>query len=361
MRIGIVTFLSASNYGAVLQNYALQTVLNKMGYGQVETIDRLLGGFKSTLRFRCIRKYIFPNYFIRFRNRYLKLSEHINKQRDLYRIQNEYDVIIVGSDQIWNFDIIDKMEYYYYLDWVTNQKVRKISYAASFGRDMFNLSQEIKDKVSTLLNDFLCVSVREKSGISICQEMLGVNADYDLDPTLLLSVVDYNQIVKLERCVRKRYLCSFILDQSKEKMDYVKAIAEKLDLRVINIYPKEVNRWKSLVSSKYHFLPVEKWLQYIYNADFVVTDSFHGMAFSINFNKQFIAINNAYRGSTRFVNLLSLLGLEDRLVADFSLSGMEQCINFDKVNGLLDLERKRSYNRLCDVLKSCKTFNNKDI
>ena len=192
MRIAIVTFHSSQNYGAVLQCYALQTVLIEMGH-DIEIIDRLFDKFNiPSYRFKRVKKVIFPNYFERFREKFLKLSEHINSQQDLYDIQNRYDVIITGSDQIWNFDCIKKMGYYYYLDWVTSLNVRKISYAVSFGKDAFELSDEVKKKVTGCLKGFSSISVREKSGIDICQNMLGLKADYDLDPTLLLSADDYN-------------------------------------------------------------------------------------------------------------------------------------------------------------------------
>ena len=351
MRIAIVTFHSSQNYGAVLQCYALQTVLIEMGH-DIEIIDRLFDKFNiPSYRFKRVKKVIFPNYFERFREKFLKLSEHINSQQDLYDIQIRYDVIITGSDQIWNFDCIKKMGYYYYLDWVTSLNVRKISYAVSFGKDAFELSDEVKKKVTGCLKGFSSISVREKSGIDICQNMLGLKADYDLDPTLLLSADDYNSIVKLDMRKRKKILCSFILDQSEEKKTYVKTIAAKLGLEVVNIYPEDVNRWKAMVSSKYGFLPVEKWLKYIYNADFVVTDSFHGVAFSINFNKQFVAINNIERGSTRFVNLLTLLNIKDRLIDNFDLNCIERKINYAEVNRLLALEKERSYYRLLNMIK----------
>lgn len=96
---------------------------------------------------------------------------------------------------------------------------------------------------------------------------------------------------------------------------------------------------------------MEKWLKYIYNADFVVTDSFHGVAFSINFNKQFVAINNIERGSTRFVNLLTLLNIKDRLIDNFDLNCIERKINYAEVNRLLALEKERSYYRLLNMIK----------
>lgn len=169
MRIAIVTFHSSQNYGAVLQCYALQTVLIEMGH-DIEIIDRLFDKFNiPSYRFKRVKKVIFPNYFERFREKFLKLSEHINSQQDLYDIQNRYDVIITGSDQIWNFDCIKKMGYYYYLDWVTSLNVRKISYAVSFGKDAFELSDEVKKKVTGCLKGFSSISVREKSGIDIAR------------------------------------------------------------------------------------------------------------------------------------------------------------------------------------------------
>ena len=365
MKVCIVTWLGTGNFGTSLQSYALHMKLSEMGYNvsilHCFTPDdfSFRGRIYKWLRLNRIlfSQIIKGEYFskkqkkIRQFNKKNYCHQIIKTYRQYRCLLQETQIFITGSDQIWNFDCIKKMGYYYYLDWVTSLNVRKISYAVSFGKDAFELSDEVKKKVTGCLKGFSSISVREKSGIDICQNMLGLKADYDLDPTLLLSADDYNSIVKLDMRKRKKILCSFILDQSEEKKTYVKTIAAKLGLEVVNIYPEDVNRWKAMVSSKYGFLPVEKWLKYIYNADFVVTDSFHGVAFSINFNKQFVEINNNERGSTRFVNLLTLLNIKDRLIDNFDLNCIERKINYAEVNRLLALEKECSYYRLLNMIK----------
>ncbi|MRT91922.1 polysaccharide pyruvyl transferase family protein [Ancylomarina sp. 16SWW S1-10-2] len=348
MKIGIVTFYASANFGAVLQCYALQQVLIKQGH-DVSIINRKYGNYDfPKYRFSRIKKILFPNYFNKFRLKYLHLTKHIACKEDLDAVEERYDVILAGSDQVWNCDCINIMGYYFYLDWVS-EKTKKISYAASFGKDKFDVSEEKIKRVKELLSLFSYVSVRENSGVNICNELFSVNAQQDLDPTLLLEAKEYGLITKLKQ-KHKPYLCKFFLDSSLEKEDFVNNISLNKQLKIVNIYPHVLNKWKGIFHSKYRLPSIGEWLKGIHNADLIITDSFHGVVFSILFNKEFICINNKERGSARFESLLSLLNIKDRLVNIEDPIQLSKAIDYREVNKLLKNARVKSINNLINAL-----------
>lgn len=314
MKIGIVTMIS-NNYGALLQCYALQTILQRMGH-QVVVVNRKWGKLPQTYstkdklcelkaRLRAFVKG--KDAFSRFRNDYLHLSKPVHIQQDLLRLNNQLDVVISGSDQVWNGDCMNTMDGYFFLDWVDYPKVRRFSYAASFGKDTFQASDEHFCMAKQLMQSYDGISVRESSGIKICKEVFGCDALNHLDPTLLLKAKDYSALIQKRDEEVSPYICSYMLDMTNDKQRIAEYMAHNSKCFVRNIYP-------SASSAEQQYIRVEEWLYFIRNAEYVVTDSFHGMAFSIIFNKQFVCLNNPKRGSARFLNLLSKLNLLERLI-----------------------------------------------
>lgn len=310
MKIGVVTFIS-DNYGALLQGYALQQVLRNLGYDS-EIINREWGSFERSYGFiGKIKKIYLKTPFDDFRNLYLPLSKSIKKQDDLVAMGNAYDTIIVGSDQVWNLDCIKEMGFFYYLDWVPDT-VNKITYAVSFGKDSFDVPKDCIDCVRKLIRRFSRISIRENSGVEICNEVFRVPAINLVDPTLLLDKADYERIMP---CFAKsdKYICQFLLDADARKSELICSIGKLESLPILDNYPPKLNYIQRFLGKK-RFYSVGQWLRNIKEAAYVITDSFHGMVFSIIFKKQFVVINNKKRGSTRFVSLLRKLNLLDRLV-----------------------------------------------
>lgn len=313
MKIGIVTMIS-NNYGALLQCYALQTILQRMGH-QVVVVNRKWGKLpqKYTTKDKLcelkarLRAFVKgKDAFSRFRNDYLHLSKPVHIQQDLLRLNNQLDIVISGSDQVWNGDCMNTMDGYFFLDWVAYPKVRRFSYAASFGKDTFQASDEHFCMAKQLMQSYDGISVRESSGIKICKEVFGRDALNHLDPTLLLKAKDYSALIQKRDEEVSPYICSYMLDMTNDKQRIAEYMAHNSKCFVRNIYPS--------ASSAEQYIRVEEWLYFIRNAEYVVTDSFHGMAFSIIFNKQFVCLNNPKRGSARFLNLLSKLNLLERLI-----------------------------------------------
>lgn len=358
MKIGIVTFHSSSNYGAHLQCYALQTVLLHLGY-DVTIINREWGDYSSSIKTPFsvynIVHYMRRNKFKDFREKYFNLSPLIKSDSDLKLITKDFDAIIVGSDQVWNSDCISTMGLYYYLDWVPDN-IQKISYAVSFGKDTFNAEPDQVKTIMNLLSTYRFLSVREKSGIDICQNIFHVKAQWHVDPTLLLSCSDYTKLIPSRKKRKDSYLCQFFLDVDQDKIKLANRLKDILNLDLVNNNPR-IHRFRKWINPcKYDLPSIPRWLDNIRNSSFVITDSYHGMIFSIIFNKDFICINNTKRGSARFISLLSLLGIENRFIDSdkmdkFNIESLKP-IDYVKINDVIKQEQNKSFLYLKSI-KNC--------
>ena len=321
MKIGILTQPLHSNYGGILQNYALQQVLKRMGH-EVWTVDyrrynwldwadhawrvlahKMLGhDAKFGITPSAVRRKEMP--LRRFVYKYVTLTKPRTKcfKRSIIK-KYAFDAIVVGSDQVWrpryNYDVADC-----FLKFAEDVAVRRVAYAASFGTDEWEFTERQTMECAQLAKRFYSISVREKSGVGLCRERLGVEAEPVLDPTLLLHASDYEELCRdIPR--RKPFVFAYILDESEEKLREIKDFAARKGL---DYFIKSSDFTVSMDDT------VELWLSYFRDAAYVVTDSFHGAAFSINFNKDFYAFGNAERGNSRFDSLLTSFGLTDRMI-----------------------------------------------
>lgn len=381
MKIGIITQPLCSNYGGLLQNYALQQTLINAGY-EVETID---WGSRKTLRYSLYRikiwllhilfpnKYSKPQYvpndedlrFIRrntnyFINSYIKHSPVLHSYDDFVRIANikGYGAYIVGSDQCWRpryNAFLSSM----FLDFVCENKVKRIAYAASFGTDIWEFSEQQTIVCASLAKKFDLITVREDSGVKLCKEHLGVNAIHVLDPTMLLTKDDYVDLVKKEKEPSTNgTLFNYILDPDFRKTTFIKKVADAEGLKTFQVLPKyqTENYTKDNVKhciEECVFPSVTAWLNAFIDAKMIIVDSFHGMVFSIIFNKPFWAIGNARRGMSRFTSLLKMFHLEDRLLDVDRLDDVDvtKPIDWEIVNNILEKTRKESVALLLNKLK----------
>lgn len=362
MKIGILTLPQETNYGGILQAFALQRTLRNMGHDAI-TIDRHNRRQYPSLKIHVVGycKRLFLHYlkgkanvstkwnpFIteeeykassmetqKFIERNIQLTRRVYSD-ELAEIDKEYlfDAYIVGSDQVW----LDKYCPSSFLDFVKRHNVKKISYAASCGKNSF-FNNTTKVKVCReLVKSFNGLSVREESLLQPCREKLGVEAQWVLDPTMLLTPADYLAATEC-RVDHSPILFSYILDCSAEKNVAVEAVASSMRLPVVN--GNRVSGGTDKV-----FPSVDDWIQNFYRANFVITDSFHGTVFAILFNKPFITIGNAHRGIARFQSILSLFHLEDRIVLNVDASEIlkiaDRTIDFETVNQILEQEREES-------------------
>ena len=331
MRIAILTLPLHTNYGGILQCYALQTVLQRMGH-DVKVLTKLQYGtsyywiYPLAVCKRMLKRYILRKdvdilrapHEIRRKNTDRFVRKYINK----YKFRNwtsditkGFDAIVVGSDQIWRPEYFQPIEYAF-LSFLEDSKLKRISYAASFGVDYCAYTTEQLAVCSPLLKRFDAVSVRETSGVELCSNYFGVDAVQMIDPTLLLSADDYRLLVnKAKTKPSKGNMLVYILDKTEEKMDLITKIAIERGLNPFWLdSPDEYN--DNLPLKEQIKMSVEQWLRSFDDAEFVFTDSFHGCIFSIIFRKQFLVIGNKERGMSRFYSLLGMFSLMDRLICN---------------------------------------------
>lgn len=322
MKIGIVTLSLQENYGGILQNYALQQVLRNLGHEPITinyyhqiSLYRWLG---STIR--SILFYFSPKKkrtFARFKETYtiyrkkkiecflkkhILLTECVANYKFSLISRYRLEAVITGSDQVWrpcyNLNIEDM-----YLSFVKQHGIKKIAYAASFGTDEWEYSDKQTTNCKKYAQRLDAISVRELSGIDLCKIYLGVDAIMTLDPTLLLDKDYYERLCDDIPKKMTQTIYAYILDVNEDKQ------------RIINVISKKHGILKKvLAKDKSESMSVEQWIAMFRDAEYVVTDSFHGTVFSIIFQKPFLCIGNSKRGMARFKSLLSVFGLENRLI-----------------------------------------------
>lgn len=326
MEIAILTQPLRANYGGILQNYALQQTLIKLGHTPI-TLEKdpclRISKLKLVLE---LPKRLFTKYILKKRkyilyekhhNNYIKqissllkpfISKYINRKfvKSLDSIDyKRYDAFIVGSDQIWRPLYNWGMLYNMFLSFIPeNTKIKRIAYAASFGSSKWEYNDEQTKVCSKLIKNFNAVSTRETDGIDLCQKYLKRDKVKNvLDPTLLLEKDDYSQLCKDIPTTKKDLLFAYILDVNHNTKDQLEKIAKEKGLKL------------KLVSAHDNCsLSIEEWLAMFRDAKMIVTDSFHGTVFSIIFNKEFYSICNQSRGNSRFNSLLSQFCLQERLI-----------------------------------------------
>ncbi|OEY65160.1 polysaccharide pyruvyl transferase family protein [Marinobacter sp. X15-166B] len=359
-KVAILTQPLGHNYGGLLQAYALQTYLKKLGC-EVETLDRrapeagrvssakshalnlarlMLGRIKSIPTAKKQTRAL--EELANFRDRRITISPRITSEQELreYYRNRKFDAFVVGSDQVWRPRYSPSILNFFlnFLDDLGSKAIR-VAYAASFGVDEWEYPENVKEKCRPLVKKFDAVSVREKSAIELCKTKFGINPDWVVDPTLLLAPSDYEALVAQDvENEHNSLVLSYILDSSEDKQKISKAVAEILQIDSLYIMPEKlVSEVRSTDIEQCIYPSVEAWLKSFREAQFVVTDSFHGTVFAILFNRPFIAVGNSKRGLARFNSLLSMLGLEDRLVssvADIAPEIITDRIDWGKVNEL---------------------------
>lgn len=362
MKIGIITLPLQYNYGGILQAYALQIVLERMGHevriirkSQIKEMPKkaflrytkrllmkILNGGKGEVFIEKDHNKKFPKLTSntwRFVNKYIH-SDLIRNYTELK--EGIYDGYIVGSDQVWRSGYTESI-LPFFLNFAEGWNVKRVAYAASFGLDQWPIAQSETGESIRLAQLFDAVSVREDSGVLLCREYLKIEAKQVLDPTLLLDKEDYiNLIVNYynEKC-----LTTYTLDENPEKLKIIEAIKNEKKLSQNKLFTKEHNSVQPLAS-------IEEWLNSFQKSEFVFTDSFHGTVFSIIFNKQFVVFANEHRGTSRMNSLLSLFGLQNRLVHSYDeyLSIKDIQIEYAAVNEMLNKLREESLCFLKDSL-----------
>lgn len=352
MKIGIITFHRAINYGAVLQSYALQKTLIQLG-ADAEIIDYrceyLENNYQIGLRLKAARgiksfiavliKWAIPALmkrivFHRWIRKKLKMS--CCYRQDIADSCEKYDAFIAGSDQIWNYNHTN-FDRTYFLDFVQEDS-RKHSYAASFG--FASIDESILSFYKPLLLKFASASVRESSGAELFRKITGgKEAQIMVDPVFLLQPNDWG-LSKLGK--KKGYVLIYELMPSNKIVEFALELAQKNDLKVVRIASTLQKTIHKRMKNVYGVSP-QGFLDYIYNASYVVTNSFHGTAFSICFQKQFYVhrlTDEMASLNSRLDDLLTLCRLENRVVNDLRNYDSEM-IDYVPIHRLLQTEREK--------------------
>lgn len=340
MKIAIITYHYSNNKGAFMQTYALCKFLQELGHS-VSIID--IRQHERTYWYaRLIKKLIVGTRLKReMRLFYPPLTRRYSSLDELRADPPIADCYMVGSDQVWNPNISKDLMLAYFLDF-GNDKIRRISYSSSFGLTEWNINNgEINSHISRLLNSFHALSVREKQGYELCKKEFGLEPDIVLDPTFLNY--KYDEIYK-PSILRKEIVC-YKINKTKDFWDNVQKIGKELELPVSLLnynFPKR--------GLRYCFPPsLKTWLKKITEAEFVLTDSFHGIALSIIYRKQFVAILNHNDRDSRLINLMTAMGLKDRLYNSLNdmlkTDNWKEPINYSKLETSITrmIEYSRSY------------------
>ena len=346
MRIGIITQPLISNYGGILQNYALQRVLIRMGHTPI-TIDLLLPRHskdkikhivQALLHLRWPNRWENPHRRRReinkFTNKHIKKTYPVGKYSAFLVNLYKLDTLIAGSDQIWR----PQYNYYYpdhlydmYFRFAESLPIGKIVYAASFGTEDWEYNPEQTECCRSLVHKIDAVSVREKSGVALCRQYFGIEAQWVLDPTLLLDAEDYEKLCAHIPRPEHPFIAVYLLDIDAKFAGKVEKIGKQLELPLRFFSEGDIMA-----------LSIEEWLAMFRDAKYIITDSFHGTVFSIIFNKPFISIGNEARGMSRFLSLLKQFGLEERLSPECSADTLLRPILWDEVNNRKRILQKRS-------------------
>lgn len=303
MKISLITYHISSNYGAIMQTYSLCRYLENIGK-EVEIIDIR----QSEETIGLIPKLIKPIVFFFRMNRIIKkmyppLSKRYTNLDDLQKNPPIADVYMVGSDQVWNPNISKSLQMAYFLKF-GNLNVKRVSYASSFGLSEWPDSLDV-DQITECLNSFDSLSVREEQGKIICEQVFGCTPEVVSDPTFLLD--NYDDLV--DRKKERNEIVCYKLQKNQDFFDNIGYVGEKLGLPIALL-----NHNYKVRGLKYcPPLSLKQWLQRLSSAKFIVTDSFHGIAFSLIFNKQFIVIRKDDGKDSRLINILKSIGLEDRM------------------------------------------------
>lgn len=356
MRIGIATFHWSQNYGALLQTYALKTKLERMGH-QVCIIDKIpcsknkVESFSSKVKdsvlnishpFDHSRANVQRQKLKSFRNRYFTLV----KENDI----TELDAIVCGSDQIWNSKLtggeLDPL-YFGISDFFVAKK--KIAYAASIGES--NIPEKDVKMFRTLVSGMDAISVREKAIVEEIQQYAKHTVYNVVDPTLLLKKDDYISLIDDRRLPGKPYVLIYQNTYDENLYNIALYIAKEKNLEVIEVARKRyrpIQKCNVILDGG-----IDTFLKMYKDADYIVTNTFHGTVFAIEFGKPFVSIPLKGRES-RVVNLSKITALESRLVSYFSEQTLNkiitQEIDFDKVYCRLDMQRHFSEKFLLDAL-----------
>lgn len=369
MKISVITYHRVYNYGAALQAYATEKALNNLGYeaelvdyipkkvknyGSVAQVFYESGLFSDNLVKRILSTIVkTPSYrkqrsvFDGFIDKRITMTKPYYSEEELKSDIPQADVYFTGSDQVWNNTYVKEFDGVYFLSYAENKP--KIALSASFGRKDFT-----KDELGWMmpwLKKYTAISVREKSGLELLKDADIPLKEHTLDPTLILRKEEWEKLISDVK--HEDYILVYQLHGSSKAEDYAVKIGNEKKLKVLRIVT--MLHQKSGKSNPVVLPEVEEFLSLIYHAKYVVTDSFHGTAFSLNFNKNFIVCPPGKTGE-RIQSVLELTNLTERIATseEDAVSLSDKTIDFTKCNQVFDEERDKAKRYVENALNLCK-------
>lgn len=348
-KIGILTFHYADNYGAVLQAYALRRIVNSLPDCEAEIINYVPKGYAYYL----YKEDDFAKHLLEEKR---KLVEEFLMQECgicssmIFKVKgNDYDYYCVGSDQVWNLDLRENRDLEYFLPNLDDKAV-KIAYAASIGIEIERINENIFKKY---ISQFNKISLRESNYIEHIEQACNVKCEQVLDPALLLNRDDYEYLIDEERQVKKPYILFFwysVDDELMKCVEFVNTLSRKYGLSIVHSIIGAPRYMFCNDAGCMMYEGIEGFLWYMKHAEFVVTNSFHGSVFAVQFERPFyIFISNIRR--SRLDNLVETLDVKDRVINGYLNPGeMNKSVDFEAIRKRLKVERDKSMNFLREAL-----------
>lgn len=361
MKVGTITYHRAVNYGAVLQTFALQKVLDKLGV-ENEVIDYRADYIEWIYKPFCMRnvknikdfmrvvgganiKYRKKKCFFDFLEKNIKISQKKYNKSNINKSNSEYSMFLTGSDQVFNLEC-SNYDNAYFLDFVEDIN-KKNSYAASFGFD--KAPEKDVEKYKELLSSFNNIAVREKQGVEIVKDIVNKEAIETLDPTLLLSADEWKSIIKKPKVKEEGYILVYAMAPSKRLIEFADKLSKMTGKEILFIKDSLTREGQNVLKGNIKYLKdvgPDEFIELFSKAEYVITNSFHGTVFSINFNKKFFMelLAPEWNVNSRLENILDMLDLRKRQIVDLNVNLEE--IDYEKVNKMLDERRKISLDYL---------------
>lgn len=367
-KIDIITFHSAHNYGAMLQVYALEKVLQDMEYN-VEIINYRNKTIEKNYKIIKINKDSFQKelksiisniiYFIKNFKRYKNFNNFMNEKLSLsipYYSEEELknnppkaDIYITGSDQVWNKDITTELGDSYTLNF-GQDNVKRISYAASIGNK--NIENKDIDEFKRKISKIDYISVREEDGKKALSKIIDKEIEVVLDPTLLLTQLQWDKEIGEKKQEKEKYILAYVVEENEEYFKIVNYLSQKTGLKIIHL-GKRNKGYRNILKNAYTEGPFE-FVNLIKNAEYVITTSFHATVFSIIYNKKFFIVPHS-KTSSRVTNLLEKLEIKDRIYSTFeNFKKIDYTFetDYNKVKEKLEKERKKSLDFLKGAIEN---------
>lgn len=366
MKIAIITIVDNINYGTYLQAYATYEIIKSLGHDPIiinytrpyiSSKEVAVGYLKNTqmslfkrLSYASFYTLLYP-FMIwqvkRFLTSNVKMTPLYRNYNELKQAPPKADIFLTGSDQVWNSNYNNGIDESFFLSFT---KKRKYAYAASIGLNSFPIQE--KEKIKKLLLEYKAISVRELFGVEALHNIGINNIIQVLDPTLLFTKEKWLSMIKIKKKKKEnKYLLIYSVESGRNDfvLQQAKEIANKRNLKLYWVCPTYKFKRSLGVDKVYNFASIKDFIYLFANADFIIASSFHGTAFAINFNKEFLSVSPG-KYNTRVCSLLKLCKLENRYISDrIKTNESLTSIDYNSVNSILNVERRNSISYLTQI------------